>query len=248
MDALQDGVDPRSRRLDPRGDGVVAAGRVVVAAGGAERIGEAELRALLGDADEPGVVAADPDGYKPRLPAQRVELRRVGAAERQAGLRFGHVPGLGAAAAHVDVGRDAEVGRDQRRVVVVGARAIDRVTVLVRHQRRRRVGVAERYVGATRRRRRSRRDQREHPRDQERRQRGERPHSPSLHFPCLRCRPAVPTGAAPGLPTAILAARSSERNPHCRLLRRPGPGGRPRLRRAAPSARRCGAARRGSRW
>ena len=63
---------------------------------------EAELRTVLGDADEAGVVAADADRDQGRVRAQGVELRRVGPPQPGARLGFGHVLGLGAAAAHVD--------------------------------------------------------------------------------------------------------------------------------------------------
>ena len=87
------------------------AGRVVIATGVSVRIGRAKLRALLRDADEPRVVAADPDRDQRRIRAQRVELRRVGAAERDR-LGLGHVDRGGAAAADVGERAGGDYPRD----------------------------------------------------------------------------------------------------------------------------------------
>src|SRR5512135_2108738 len=60
--------------------------------------GGVELGALLGHADQPGVVASDADGYELVGAAERVELGRVGLQVVEV-LGLGHVLGRRARAA-----------------------------------------------------------------------------------------------------------------------------------------------------
>ena len=147
MDPLERRGDLRRRCGDPVDEQVAAAGLGELRpAGGAGRCKQPEADAGRGGADEPDVVAADPDRHERGVAREGAELRRVVAAEH--GLRREHVLGRGGRATLVAERRRAGGGRHQRRIVVVRSQAADRCAVQDGHERGRRVGVAERDVDA----------------------------------------------------------------------------------------------------
>jgi hypothetical protein len=89
VDSVQYGREPGSDRVDPLGDLIHAALGVPLLARGRGRV---EVDAVLGDADEPGIVPADRQGHQGGVRAERVELRRRGAGGH-AGHRSGERPG-----------------------------------------------------------------------------------------------------------------------------------------------------------
>src|SRR5690606_15982730 len=128
---------------DPAGELVAPVVLLVVpAARVAARVGHALLGAAQHHLAEAQVVAADADGDQRGVRGERVELRRVGLAEREL-LRLGHVLGDRARAARVgEVGGAQRLG-DPLRVVVGGPQAEQRVASGDRDERAGGEGVAQ---------------------------------------------------------------------------------------------------------
>ena len=150
VDALDDACHLRSGRVDRRDVRVASARVVVVLARGSGWTGGVELGALLGHADQAGVVAADAHGDERVARAERVELRRVGLkAVEILGLRHVAVVALEqlASVKLEGVDRAGDVGR----IVVRRASAQDRVAGRGGDERGGGIGVAQRDVRAGRR-------------------------------------------------------------------------------------------------
>ena len=138
LEGLDRGGDLGGGVLDALGQRVDAADDVAVAAGRAAR---RQRRAVLEDAGEADVVAADAQRDDARAGGQRVELRWV--RPRPHAVLLGHVPGGGPAAAHVHELAEAQHPLHLTRVVAVGAQAAERLQALVRDQRSRGERVAQ---------------------------------------------------------------------------------------------------------